>query len=141
MTVIDLECVTRDYAKASKENIDKVAAPFQADPQKIELLSILDEQVELLAKEGRPDLSRFFDSLESHSITPSEEVSSLRAEYGLEKVSRYLVWVLDTYTDATCSNNRNRYHKAACILPSTESLKGSVTFLASTRSVMTILLW
>jgi hypothetical protein len=57
----------------------------------MELLFILDEQVELLAKEGRPDLSRFFDSLESHSITPSEEVSSLRTEYGLERVSRYLV--------------------------------------------------
>ena len=140
MTVIDLEYVTRDYAKASKENIDKVAAPFQADLQKIELLSILDEQVELLAKEEQSDLSRFFDLLESHSIIPSEEVSSLQAEYGLEKVSRYLVWVLDT-TDVTCSNNRNRYHKAAWILPSTESSKGSVTFSASAYSVMTILLW
>lgn len=55
------------------------------------LLLILDEQVELLAKEGRPDLSRFFDLLEVHSITPSEEVLSLRAEYGLERVSRCLV--------------------------------------------------
>jgi hypothetical protein len=64
MTIIDLKCVTRSYAKASRENIDKVAARFQADPQKMELLSILDEQVELLAKEGRPGLSRFFDSLE-----------------------------------------------------------------------------
>jgi hypothetical protein len=54
----------------------------------MELLSILGEQVELLAKEGRPDLSRFFDSLESHAIAPSEDVSSLRAEYGLERVSR-----------------------------------------------------
>ncbi len=78
MTVIDLECVTRGYVKASKENIDKVAAPFQADPRKIELLSILDEQVELLAKEGRPELSRFLDSLESYSITPLEEVSHKR---------------------------------------------------------------
>ena len=83
----DFECVTRSYAKGSKENIDKVAANFQADPQKIELLSILSEQVELLAHKGRPDLSRFFDSLESYSIMPSEEVSSLRAEYGLEGVS------------------------------------------------------
>ncbi|KIM93127.1 hypothetical protein OIDMADRAFT_138353 [Oidiodendron maius Zn] len=77
------------YAKASKENIDKVVALFEVDRQKMELLSILDKQVELLVNEGRPDLSRFFDSLESHSITPSEEVSSLRAEYGLERVSRY----------------------------------------------------
>ena len=53
----------------------------------MELLSILDEQVKLLAEEGRPDLSRFLDSLESHSVTPSEEISSLRAEYGFEKVS------------------------------------------------------
>ena len=108
MTIIDLKCVTRSYAKASKENIDKVAAPFQADPQKMELLSILDEQVELLAKEGRPDLSRFFDSLESHSITPLEEVSSLRAEYGRERVSRYLVWILDTYTNATTGTGSTR---------------------------------
>ena len=43
MIIIDLKCVTRSYVKASKENIDKVAAPFQADPQKMELLSILDE--------------------------------------------------------------------------------------------------
>jgi hypothetical protein len=57
----------------------------------MELLSILDEQVELLVKEGQPDLSRFFDSLESHSIMPSEEVSSLRAEYGRERVSQRLV--------------------------------------------------
>jgi hypothetical protein len=87
MAFIDFECVTRNYAKASKENVDKTAALFQADLQKMELLSILDEQVELLAKEGRPDLSRFLDSLESHSITPAEEVSSLRVEYGLERVS------------------------------------------------------
>ena len=91
MTVINLECVTRDYVKASKENIAKVAAPFQADPQKIELLSILDEQVELVAKEGRPDLSRFFDSLKLHSITVSKEVVSLRAKYGLKRVSRCLI--------------------------------------------------
>jgi hypothetical protein len=39
-----------------------------------------------LAKEGRPDLSRFFDSLKSYSITQSE-ISSIRAEYGLERVS------------------------------------------------------
>jgi hypothetical protein len=53
----------------------------------MELLSILDEQVELLAKEGRPDLARFLDSLESHSLTLLEEVLSLRAEYGRERVS------------------------------------------------------
>jgi len=82
---------TRSYAKGSRENIDKVATPYQEDPQKMELLSILDEQVELLAKEGRPDLARFLDSLESHSLTPSEEVLSLRAEYGRERVSQYLV--------------------------------------------------
>jgi hypothetical protein len=57
----------------------------------MKLLSILNEQVKMLVKEGRPDLSRFFDSLESHSIVTSKEVSSLRAEYGLERVSRYLV--------------------------------------------------
>ena len=74
----------------------------------MELLSILDEQVELLAKEGRPDLSRFFDSLESHAIIPSEEVSSLRAEHGLERVSWCLVWVLDTYTDATTGTGSTR---------------------------------
>jgi hypothetical protein len=89
MAFVDFEYVTRSYAKGSKESVDKVAALFQVDPQKMELLSILDEQVELLAKEGRPDLSRFFDSLESRSITPSKEVSSLRAEYGLEKVSAW----------------------------------------------------
>ena len=54
----------------------------------MKMLAVLDEQVELLAKEGRPDLSRFLDLLESHSITSSEEVSNLRAEYGLERVSR-----------------------------------------------------
>jgi hypothetical protein len=59
----------------------------------MELLSILDEQVELLVNTGQPDLLRFFDSLESHSITASEEISSLRAEYGLERVSMFLVWV------------------------------------------------
>jgi hypothetical protein len=79
----------------------------------MEVLSILDEQVELLVRAGRPDLSRFFDSLESHSITGSEEVLSLRAEYGLERVSKHLVWELDIYTNTTYSNNRNQYHKAA----------------------------
>ncbi|KAH8760754.1 hypothetical protein BGZ57DRAFT_770046 [Hyaloscypha finlandica] len=86
------------YAKASKENIDKIAAPFRADPQKMELLSILDEQVELLAQEGQPDPSRLFDSLESHSIIPSEEVSSLRTEYGLER-EPVLQGHLDTAVD------------------------------------------
>ena len=53
----------------------------------MELLSTLDEQVELLAKEGRPDLSRFFNSLKLHSIILSGEVLSLRAEYSLKRVS------------------------------------------------------
>ncbi|KAH7305380.1 hypothetical protein BKA65DRAFT_486024 [Rhexocercosporidium sp. MPI-PUGE-AT-0058] len=81
----DSSCVTRSFAKASKEEVDKIAARFQADPQKIKFLSILDEQVRLLAEEGRPDLSRFLNSLESLSIAPSREISSLRAEYGFEK--------------------------------------------------------
>jgi len=42
----------------------------------------IDEQVRLLAKEGRPDLSRFLDSLESRSIAPSKEITILREEYG-----------------------------------------------------------
>jgi hypothetical protein len=53
----------------------------------MELLSILDKQVELLTKEGRPDLSRLFDLLESHSIILLGEVSSLWAEYSRERVS------------------------------------------------------
>jgi hypothetical protein len=57
----------------------------------MELLSILDEQVELLAKEGQLDLSCFFNLLESHSITLLEEVLSLQAEYSCERVSQYLV--------------------------------------------------
>ncbi|TVY80732.1 hypothetical protein LSUE1_G005970 [Lachnellula suecica] len=73
------------FAKASKGEVDKIAARFQEDSQKMKLLSILDEQVKLLAEEGRPDLSRFLDSLALHSIILSEEVSSLRAEYGLER--------------------------------------------------------
>ena len=90
---INFPCVTRSYAKASKETIHMITTLFQADPQKMELLSILDEQVELLAEEGRPDLSRFFNSLEAHSITSAEGVSRLRAEYGLETVSWCLIWL------------------------------------------------
>ncbi|KAI9733848.1 MAG: hypothetical protein M1818_007115 [Claussenomyces sp. TS43310] len=101
MAFVDFECVTRSYAKVSKDNIDKVAAPFQADPQKMEFLSILDGQVDLLTMEGRPDLSRFFDLLDSHSITSSKEVSTLRAEYGLERLSQCLVYRLDIYTNTT----------------------------------------
>ena len=86
----DSGCVTRSFAKASKEEVDNIAARFRADPQMMEVLSILDEQVRLLAEEGRPDLSRFLNSLESRSIVLSTEISSLRAEYGFEKVSRYL---------------------------------------------------
>ncbi|KAE8441970.1 hypothetical protein EG329_004137 [Mollisiaceae sp. DMI_Dod_QoI] len=85
MEFADFDCVTRSFAKASKQEVEKTAARFQVNPQKMELLSILDEQVKLLAKEGRPDLSRFLDSLESHSIAPLEEISGFRAEYGFEK--------------------------------------------------------
>jgi len=74
-----------NFAKASKEEVDRIAVLFQADPQKMEFLSILDEQLRLLAEEGRPDLSCFLDSLESRSIVPPKEISNLRAEYGLEK--------------------------------------------------------
>ena len=84
MTIINL--CARSYVKGSRENINKVATLFQADPQKIELLSILDKQVELLAKEGQLDLSCFFDLLKSHSIT-SEEVLSLQAKYSYKRVS------------------------------------------------------
>ncbi|KAH8772379.1 hypothetical protein BGZ57DRAFT_855451 [Hyaloscypha finlandica] len=54
--------------------------------------------VELLAQEGQPDPSRLFDSLESHSIILSEEVSSLRTEYSLEREP-----VLQGYLDTTVS--------------------------------------
>ena len=73
IVVIDPACLTREYAKTSKENVDKITVLFQADPQKIKLLFILDNQIELLAKERRPDLSCFFDSFELHSIAWSEE--------------------------------------------------------------------
>jgi hypothetical protein len=43
----------------------------------MELLSILNKQIALLAKEGRPDFSRFFNSLELYTIILSEEVLSL----------------------------------------------------------------
>ncbi|CZT06990.1 uncharacterized protein RAG0_12566 [Rhynchosporium agropyri] len=72
------------FAKASQEELDKTAARFQADLQKRELLSVLDEQVSLLAEEGRPNLFRFLESLEVRSIASSKEISTLRAEYGLE---------------------------------------------------------
>jgi len=91
----DSGCVTRNFAKASKEEVDRIAVLFQADPQKMEFLSILDEQVRLLAEEGRPDLSCFLDSLESRSIVPPKEISNLRAEYGLEKVSPCLCWLFE----------------------------------------------
>jgi hypothetical protein len=87
MVFIDFEYVTRNYAKTSKKNVDKIITLFQVDLQKMELLFILDEQVELLAKKGRPDLSCFFNLFESHSIILSEEVLSLRVEYGLERVN------------------------------------------------------
>jgi hypothetical protein len=77
ITVINLKYITRTYIKASKENINKIAILFRVDPQKIELFSILNKQVELLAKKGQPDPSCLFNSLESHSIILSEEVSSL----------------------------------------------------------------
>lgn len=95
----DFDCVTRSFAKASKEDVDKTTARFRADPQKMELLSILDEQVRLLAEKGRPDLSRFLDSLETRSFAPSEEISSLRAEYGFEKVGHVWADCLETYTN------------------------------------------
>jgi hypothetical protein len=72
---------------------------------------------------------------------PSEGVSSLQTEYSLERVSQYLLWLLDTYTNTTCSNNRNQYYKATWILPSTKSSKGSATFSAITHSIMMILWW
>jgi hypothetical protein len=97
---VDFEYVTRNHAKASKEGVDKIVALFYADAQKIELLSILDEQVELLVKEGRLDLSWFLDLLESRSIIPSTEILTLRAEYGLKRASRYLVLLRFTLTQS-----------------------------------------
>jgi hypothetical protein len=120
IVVIDPACLTREYAKTSKENVDKITVLFQADPQKIKLLFILDNQIELLAKERRPDLSCFFDSFELHSIAWSEEVLYLRANYGRERINRGIIRVLDIYTNAICSNNRTRYYKTAWILLLTE---------------------
>jgi len=57
----------------------------------------IDEQVRLLVEEGKPDLSHLLDSLDSRSIAPSREVSNLRAEYGLEKVSRCLGWLFSDF--------------------------------------------
>jgi hypothetical protein len=53
--------------------------------------------VRLLAEEGQPDLSRFLDSLELRSIAQSRDISTLRAEYGSEKVSRCLGWLLSDF--------------------------------------------
>jgi len=77
------------------------------------------------------------------------DVSDLSTEFWLDTAQtmdvqpdlsskQYLVWVLDTYTDITCSNNRNQYYKAAWIPPLTESSKALAIFSASTRSAMTI---
>ncbi|KAH8600144.1 hypothetical protein B0O99DRAFT_611837 [Bisporella sp. PMI_857] len=93
----------RNYTRAGQEHIDKVAASFQADPRKIKVLSILDEQIELLAKEGRPNLGSFFDSLEAHSFMPPEEISHLRTEYGFEKV-RLKIWMAQTHTLTSMSD-------------------------------------
>jgi hypothetical protein len=91
--LICLEAFTdraRRYAKASKEDVDNIAALLKGDAQKMKLLAILGDQVELVANNGRPDLSRFLDLLKSHSIISAGEASRLRADYGLEKVSRRL---------------------------------------------------
>jgi len=82
----------------------------------MELLSIFNEEVELLVKEGRPDLSYFFDSLESHSITLLEEVLSLQAEYGCKRVSWYLVWILNTYTNKTIRTSSIKLLRYCCQL-------------------------
>ncbi len=73
----------------------------------MKLLAILGEQVELVANNGRPDLSRFLRLLESHSIIPTGEASHLRAEYGLERVSQRLPESFFIYLNAitgTCTS-------------------------------------
>jgi len=135
--IANFDCVTRSFAKGSKEEVNKTTARFQADPQKMELLSILDEQVKLLVEDGRPNLSRFLDSLESHFIVPSEEISNLRAEYGFEKVSRCRT--IDCRL--LLMIHRNQYHKAGWILLFLAPWKGSATSLASICLIKMILLW
>lgn len=65
----------------------KVTTEFQDDPQKIKLLSIFKDQIQLIAKEEQPSLSHFLDLLEAREIVPPAEVSKLRISHGLKTVS------------------------------------------------------
>ncbi|KAH8747687.1 hypothetical protein F5882DRAFT_471143 [Hyaloscypha sp. PMI_1271] len=65
----------------------------------MELLSILNKQVELLAEEGQADLSRFFDSLESHSICHQRGSQAYRPSTVLRELGPVLQGHLDTAID------------------------------------------
>ena len=64
----------------------RVAEELRADSRTESVLPILEEQINILIKEGQTNLTLFLASLESNSVMPSEEVSELRAKFGLEAV-------------------------------------------------------
>jgi hypothetical protein len=77
----------RTYEKLGRDEFDRtVTDVLQKDPQRMKLISIFADQIELLVNEGRPSSSRFMDSLKSNNITLPSEVL-LRTKFCLESVS------------------------------------------------------
>ncbi|KAH8910548.1 hypothetical protein BR93DRAFT_274325 [Coniochaeta sp. PMI_546] len=74
-----------DYEKITDHEFERrVTKEFRADLRTKVLLPFLEEQVNVLVQEGRTNLALFFSSLESSNILTVEEVSELRAKFGLE---------------------------------------------------------
>ena len=76
-----------NYWNARAYDNEEVTDSLQRDPKIVRLLSIFEEQINILASQGRPNIQVLLDSLEGSQLLSASEAMDLRARYSLEAVS------------------------------------------------------
>ena len=69
------------------KQLDSLIEDAKANSNYMQLLQILGQQLEVLIKEGKPDLNILFTSLRAETLVSEEEYKELTTTFALEAVS------------------------------------------------------
>jgi hypothetical protein len=80
--------LTRNYTKLELSELDDLIRRFQEDLQRIKVLQMLGQQLELLVYRGRADIHSLLLSLREDNLVSEEEHRELKERYALDEVGR-----------------------------------------------------
>lgn len=67
----------------AQHQVEAVVSHLSTDPQKAATLTLLGDQVDLLAKDGSPNSAAFLDAVEAKALVSADDVFSLRSNFGV----------------------------------------------------------